>query len=127
MLTRSQSKGTESGDGAKRSKKSKKAQLSEPPTLPNFDGWLPIYDTGTSGEDLHPVIAGTPHGWRERWAGVCDDCFQSGDQCPHYPEVPLRLLIIGHNPSQKTWEVRMSKSTDMVSDLFGAPRQVCCP
>lgn len=103
------SRGIVRGDESKKSKKGAKAKMSKPPALPNFDGWLPVYEVGADGEGLHseilPVVAGTPGGWRERWAGVCDDCFQGGIQCSHYPELPLRLLIIGHNPSEKTWEV----------------------
>jgi hypothetical protein len=100
-------------DGPKKGKKPHKAQLSQPPDLgPNFDGWLPIYEMGRGGAGSHgeimPFIAGTPGGWRERWAGVCDDCFQRGVQCGHYQELPLRMLIIGHNPSVKTWEVLFS-------------------
>jgi hypothetical protein len=88
-----------------------KAQLSQPPAIPNFQGWLPIYETmggGGQGEILPVVVgAGTPRGWRERWCAVCDDCFERGYQCTHFPELALRLLIIGHNPSVKTWTGRL--------------------
>lgn len=110
--SRGKSGGTSSAgaEGPKKAKKAKKAQLSQPPDVgPNFDGWLPIYERGRGGvgshDEIMPVISGTPGGWRERWAGVCDDCFQQGVQCGHYDEHPLTMLIIGHNPSVKTWEV----------------------
>jgi hypothetical protein len=81
-----------------------KARLCEPPAVKNFDGWLPVYECGPDAEIL-PFVSGVPGGWRERWCGVCDDCFQKGQQCREYPELPLRMLIVGHNPSVKTWEV----------------------
>jgi hypothetical protein len=92
---------------AARKEKSKllpKARLCEPPAVKNFDGWLPVYECGPDAEIL-PFVSGVPGGWRERWCGVCDDCFQKGQQCHEYPELPLRMLIVGHNPSVKTWEV----------------------
>jgi hypothetical protein len=45
--------------------------------------------------------AGVPCGlWRERFAGVCARCFGPPPAvCGHYPELPLNLLLVGHNPS----------------------------
>jgi hypothetical protein len=37
--------------------------------------------------------------WRERYASVCTACFEARVPCGHYPELPLRCLIVGHNPS----------------------------
>ena len=83
----------------------KKAEIGAPPFhSAKFRGWLPVYDYGCHGQIL-PVLAGTPGGWRERWSGICETCFQQGCQCAHFPELPLRMLIIGHNPSVRTWEV----------------------
>jgi hypothetical protein len=84
-----------------------KARLCEPPAVKNFDGWLPVYECGPDAEIL-PFVSGIPGGWRERWCGVCDDCFKKGQQCREYPELPLRMLIVGHNPSVKTWELGVS-------------------
>lgn len=49
-------------------------------------------------------IAGYKHGsvvgkFRERYASVCPSCFDTVELCAHYPEVPLRLIFVGHNPS----------------------------
>ncbi|KAF1329107.1 hypothetical protein FI667_g6208, partial [Globisporangium splendens] len=41
--------------------------------------------------------------WQERWHGICDECFQSAVKCTHHPEQMLRLLIVGHNPSDHAW------------------------
>ena len=50
-----------------------------------------------------PVIA--PDGlWRERYASVCEPCYRAAIPCLHFSEVPLRLLIIGHNPSDHTYD-----------------------
>ena len=101
------SPGTPATGKAARKEKKKllpKARLCEPPAVKNFDGWLPVYECGPDAEIL-PFVSGVPGGWRERWCGVCDDCFQKGQQCREYPELPLRMLIVGHNPSVKTWEV----------------------
>ena len=35
---------------------------------------------------------------------VCAHCSRATVDCPHFPELPLRLLLVGHNPSQKAWE-----------------------
>eukprot|EP00802_Teleaulax_amphioxeia_P014162 Tamp_14223.p1 GENE.Tamp_14223~~Tamp_14223.p1 ORF type:complete len:404 (+),score=53.22 Tamp_14223:112-1212(+) len=101
------------GSPAKAARKNKgkpapKARLCEPPAVKNFDGWLPVYERGPAGAgdaEILPFVSGVPGGWRERWCGVCDDCFEKGRQCFEYPELPLRMLIVGHNPSVKTWEV----------------------
>uniref|UniRef100_K3X2B6 Uracil-DNA glycosylase-like domain-containing protein n=1 Tax=Globisporangium ultimum (strain ATCC 200006 / CBS 805.95 / DAOM BR144) TaxID=431595 RepID=K3X2B6_GLOUD len=41
--------------------------------------------------------------WQERWHGICDECFRNAVKCTHYPEQMLRLLIVGHNPSDHAW------------------------
>ena len=41
-----------------------------------------------------PVIADGGGLWRERYASVCEDCYRAATPCPHFPEEPLRLLII---------------------------------
>eukprot|EP00397_Hematodinium_sp_SG-2012_P050827 GEMP01059269.1.p1 GENE.GEMP01059269.1~~GEMP01059269.1.p1 ORF type:complete len:349 (+),score=78.92 GEMP01059269.1:53-1099(+) len=74
---------------------SKKAKLQSSPDKlldPDLDGLL------------QPRLTGTPRGWRERWRGVCDECFIQGTQCYHFDERPLKLLFLGHNPSDMTWE-----------------------
>lgn len=48
----------------------------------------------------------TPGKWQERWHGICDECFASGTKCTHHPERRLRLLIVGHNPSDHAWTSR---------------------
>ena len=48
-------------------------------------------------------VAPLPGLWRERYAGCCAGCFQAAAPCRHYPEAPLRLLFIGHNPSTHAW------------------------
>ena len=53
----------------------------------------------------HPFVASVKWGslsgrWRERYSAVCEACFDQTVPCPHYLELPLRLLIVGHNPSE---------------------------
>ena len=50
-----------------------------------------------------PVIAEGGGLWRERYSSCCGECYRAAKPCPHFPEIPLRLLIIGHNPSEHTW------------------------
>jgi G:T/U-mismatch repair DNA glycosylase len=42
--------------------------------------------------------------WRERLAGVCSSCFEAAKPCTHFAELPLRLLILGNNPSEVAFE-----------------------
>lgn len=42
----------------------------------------------------------TPGQYRERLTGHCGLCFRARRPCPHCPELPLRLLLLGHNPSE---------------------------
>jgi G:T/U-mismatch repair DNA glycosylase len=42
--------------------------------------------------------------WRERYAGICGECFDNAAVCGHFPEVPLRCLLIGHNPSEHAFQ-----------------------
>ncbi|ETL82822.1 hypothetical protein L917_17089 [Phytophthora nicotianae] len=48
--------------------------------------------------------------WQERWHAICDDCFEQALPCVHYPERRLRLLIVGHNPSDHAWKTGYSYS-----------------
>ena len=57
-----------------------------------------------------PFIAPAPAKWRERYARVCDECEAGRVPCRHHPERPLRLLVIGHNPSNHSWESGFSYS-----------------
>ena len=51
----------------------------------------------------HPYIAPAPARWRERYAPTCEACEAARVLCVHHPEVSLKLLIIGHNPSEHSW------------------------
>ncbi|KAE9050919.1 hypothetical protein PR003_g1983 [Phytophthora rubi] len=48
--------------------------------------------------------------WQERWHGICANCFEQVQPCGHYPERRLRLLIVGHNPSDHAWKTGYSYS-----------------
>ncbi|KAH7492232.1 uncharacterized protein KRP23_1144 [Phytophthora ramorum] len=48
--------------------------------------------------------------WQERWHAICDECFEQVHPCMHYPEHRLRLLIVGHNPSDHAWKTGYSYS-----------------
>ncbi|KAK3250451.1 hypothetical protein CYMTET_40180 [Cymbomonas tetramitiformis] len=50
-----------------------------------------------------PFIATAPGKWREKYASVCAACFEARVHCTHHPERRLRLLFIGHNPSEHAW------------------------
>ena len=65
-------------------------------------------DGGGDGDDTvevkrYPFIAPHPAKWRERYAPVCPSCEAARVPCSHQPETPLKLLIIGHNPSHHSW------------------------
>jgi TDG/mug DNA glycosylase family protein len=50
-----------------------------------------------------PFVAAAPGLWRERFAACCPRCFAASATCLHHAEAPLRLLIVGHNPSETAW------------------------
>jgi TDG/mug DNA glycosylase family protein len=53
---------------------------------------------------IQPFIApAADGGWRERFSSCCSSCFLEAVCCPHFEEVPLRLLLIGHNPSEHSY------------------------
>lgn len=62
-----------------------------PPGIPPRDGAAPYVAAFAWG-----ALEGR---WRERYASVCTTCFNSRVPCGHFPELPLRCLIVGHNPS----------------------------
>ena len=51
----------------------------------------------------HAFVAPAPARWRERYAPACAACESARVPCAHLPEPPLRLLVIGHNPSTHSW------------------------
>ncbi|GLD92788.1 hypothetical protein PINS_up001367 [Pythium insidiosum] len=48
--------------------------------------------------------------WQERWHAICSPCFQARCECIHFPVRRLRLLIVGHNPSDHAWKSGYSYS-----------------
>lgn len=48
-------------------------------------------------------MAPLPSRYRDRFASCCQPCFRGGLPCPHFQDTPLRLLIVGHNPSDHAW------------------------
>jgi hypothetical protein len=43
--------------------------------------------------------------YRERWRGLCSDCFHDRVAlCAHHIERPLRAVLIGINPSEHAWQ-----------------------
>lgn len=58
----------------------------------------------------YPFIAPHPAKWRERYAPVCASCEAARLPCLHHPEKPLKLLVIGHNPSNHSWASGFSYS-----------------
>lgn len=55
------------------------------------------------GVEKPVFVAPAPAKYRERFASVCEDCFNKSLGCDHFEEVPLKLLLIGHNPSDASW------------------------
>jgi hypothetical protein len=55
-------------------------------------------------DTAHPAPA---HKWQERFHAICVPCFDARRKCDHHAERRLRLLIVGHNPSDHAW---MSKA-----------------
>lgn len=62
-------------------------------------------DGAASAPDVAPMafIAADGGGWRERYTSISAEAFQQRIPCPENAEVPLRLLLIGHNPSEHAW------------------------
>jgi len=50
-----------------------------------------------------PFVAAAPGLWRERFAACCAACFAASAPCTHHAERRLRLLVVGHNPSDTAW------------------------
>lgn len=50
------------------------------------------------------VFRGMRGRWRERFTAICDDCMASDVVCAHFPELPLRCLLHGHNPSEHAFQ-----------------------
>lgn len=46
----------------------------------------------------------TETNFRERLASVCENCFFCRAACNHLPELPLKLILVGHNPSTHAWD-----------------------
>lgn len=42
--------------------------------------------------------------FRERFTSVCAACTQAHRVCTHHPELGLRALLVGHNPSTTAWK-----------------------
>ena len=59
---------------------------------------------GDAGQPLLPFLAATGGGFRERYASVSARAFKDRVPCTEHVERPLRLLIVGHNPSDHSWE-----------------------
>lgn len=57
-----------------------------------------------------PFVAKKPGRYRDRFMGVCDACFAANLPCQCHPERPLRLLLVGHNPSLHAWQSGFSYS-----------------
>lgn len=62
-----------------------------------------------SSEDVRALVKveiknQAPGKWQERWHAICQDCFHQVQPCSHYREHRLRLLIVGHNPSDHAWK-----------------------
>jgi len=57
-----------------------------------------------AGSSLLPFVAPAPNKFRERFADTCLACFSKSIRCDHSEEGPLRLLLIGHNPSDHAWK-----------------------
>mmetsp|Transcript_12778 Transcript_12778/g.20666 ORF Transcript_12778/g.20666 Transcript_12778/m.20666 type:complete len:329 (-) Transcript_12778:2028-3014(-) len=52
---------------------------------------------------VQAFVAPSPARYRERYASVCQKCFESSVLCMHFEEEPLELLLVGHNPSEHAW------------------------
>jgi G:T/U-mismatch repair DNA glycosylase len=50
------------------------------------------------------VFRGMQGKWRERYASICPECFGTNDVCAHFPELPLRCVLVGHNPSEHAFQ-----------------------
>lgn len=78
--------------------------LSSPPTARSATPSSTSSDSDASvAVRRHAFIAPAPARWRERYAPVCAACEDARRPCAHHPETPLRMLVIGHNPSEHSW------------------------
>lgn len=44
-----------------------------------------------------------PNRFRCRLKSSCASCFEQSQACSHHPDVPLDLILLGHNPSEHAW------------------------
>jgi len=81
-------------------------------TLPIAPAAPPLYMPEPPGLTPPPALLSLPQPfvaprgqglWRERYTACCAACFVHAAVCHHHVEVPLRCLLIGHNPSTHAW------------------------
>lgn len=58
-----------------------------------------FYPTKAILSSNEAYCAPPPYKYRCRFKSTCDECFHASLQCAHTEEAPLKLLLIGHNPS----------------------------
>jgi len=61
-------------------------------------------DYDGSNKIVNEFIAPPPAKYRERFKSTCNYCFELNQHCKHYDEKKLKLLLIGHNPSDHAWK-----------------------
>lgn len=76
-----------------------KQQIEEAPV-----GHDVLTEQGEADATMDIFVAPAPAKYRERYRNVCDECFNNSLPCQHFPEKPLRLLLLGHNPSEHAWK-----------------------
>lgn len=60
--------------------------------------------TGAAPYVANFIFRGMRGRWRERFTAICDSCMEADTVCRHFPEVPLRCLLHGHNPSEHAFQ-----------------------
>ncbi len=68
-----------------------------------FDRWTAPADADGRGLPLVVKQPGRAGLYRERLQSVCGACVAGEVPCPHRPELPLRLILLGHNPSERSF------------------------
>lgn len=70
--------------------------VSKPADIPLRDGAAPYV--------ANFVFRGMRGRWRERFTAICSSCMEANVLCCHLPELPLRCLLHGHNPSEHAFQ-----------------------
>ncbi|TMW66269.1 hypothetical protein Poli38472_004034 [Pythium oligandrum] len=107
---RFQAKRTRDGDDEEQEEKDESISVASARVLSPVGNDGKRQRTGQPEPENEPMASKAKCRWQERWHGICTPCFEKHVECVHFPEKRLRLLLVGHNPSDHAWESGYSYS-----------------